>query len=100
MGYPSCRPSWGRNRSTILSIGSIISSIAGFNDLKKGSMIQAARMGHWKAVRPALTSAVDIGEARNVAAQHPEIVREMDSFMKAAHVEPRPHNTGSFEYKQ
>lgn len=58
---------------------------------------QAVRMGHWKAVRqPMLTGDLqlydlrdDVGEQRNVAAQHPDVVARLRSAMEEAHV-PSP----------
>jgi uncharacterized sulfatase len=58
---------------------------------------QAVRKGDWKAVRrPLLTGttelydlAKDVGEAKDVAAEHPEVVASMEAMMKAAHV-PHP----------
>jgi hypothetical protein len=40
----------------------------------------------------------DPSEARNVAAQNREVVSRIEAYMKTAHTEPRPHNTGSMEY--
>ncbi len=59
---------------------------------------QAVRKGDWKAVRrPAFSGpielydlATDLGEARDVAAEHPEIVTEMEQIMAEAH-EPDPN---------
>ncbi len=56
---------------------------------------QAIRMGDWKGIRmPIFTGKVqlfnlakDLGEANNVAADHPEIVNKIKKFMKEAHVE-------------
>ena len=55
---------------------------------------QAVREGDWKAVRmPMHTGAIelydlssDLGESRNVAAQHPEVVKRMAEYMKQSHV--------------
>ena len=54
---------------------------------------QALRMGQWKAVRkPMFDGRVelydlnqDIGEAHDVAAQHPEIVVQAEQYMQEAH---------------
>jgi len=59
---------------------------------ERGSM-QAVRMGKWKGVRfPMLTGeielydlSVDLGETRNVAAQHPEVVERIRRAMAEAH---------------
>ena len=59
---------------------------------ERGSM-QAVRMGRWKGVRfPMLTGeielydlATDIGEERNIAAQHPEIVQRIRRAMEESH---------------
>lgn len=55
---------------------------------------QAVRKGKWKAVRqPMLTGpvelydlSVDLGETNDIAAEHPEVVSEMDEIMEQAHV--------------
>ena len=55
---------------------------------------QAVREGRWKAVRaPMHTGPIelydlnrDLGEASNVAAEHPEVVKRMAGYMKQAHV--------------
>ncbi len=59
---------------------------------------QAVRRGSWKAVRmPMLTGKTelydlsnDLGEAVNVADEHPEIVEQLESIMREAHV-PHPN---------
>ena len=59
---------------------------------------QAVRAGDWKAIRmPMFTGktelynlALDLGEANNLAAQHPEIVSQMEAMMKDAHA-PSPN---------
>jgi arylsulfatase A-like enzyme len=54
---------------------------------------QAARMGDWKAVRPAgeklelYNLKTDLGEKRNVAGQHPELVAKFEAYMKTARTE-------------
>jgi arylsulfatase A-like enzyme len=63
----------------------------------EGASSQAVRMGDWKAVRiPMLTGPIqlfdlasDIGETRDVAAAHPEIVARVRADMDEAHV-PSP----------
>ena len=61
---------------------------------------QAVRWGKWKAVRNNVGKAPnstpelydltsDIGEAANIADQHPEVVKKMAAFMKEAHT-PSP----------
>ena len=55
---------------------------------------QAVREGRWKAIRmPMFTGPIqlfdlsnDLGEANNVAAEHPEVVKRMEAYMKKAHV--------------
>jgi len=60
-------------------------------------LMQAVRMGKWKAVRH--TSDVpfelydlsrDMGEKNNLAAEHPEIVAEIEAFIQRDRTEPRP----------
>jgi len=55
---------------------------------------QAVRKGNWKAVRSARSApielfdlSVDLGEANNVAAEHPEIIEKIAGIMEAAHVD-------------
>ncbi len=56
---------------------------------------QAVRQGKWKAVRmPMLTGQTelydldaDLGEETDIAAAHPEIVKQLESLMKEAHVQ-------------
>jgi len=57
---------------------------------------QAVRMGDWKAIRPRLKKkdlaielynlAEDVGEKKNVAADHPELVKKAEEIMAAQHV--------------
>ncbi|MEP7272210.1 MAG: arylsulfatase [Acidobacteriota bacterium] len=58
---------------------------------------QAARRGNWKAVRIGAKAPLelynlkqDIGETRNVASSHPEIVAEFEKYLEGARV-PSPH---------
>ncbi|NMC19446.1 MAG: arylsulfatase [Thermogutta sp.] len=59
---------------------------------------QAVRFGNWKAVRkPMLTGpvelydlGVDVGETRNVAEDHPAVVRQAADYMSEAHI-PHPN---------
>jgi uncharacterized sulfatase len=58
--------------------------------------LQAVRKGNWKAVRRPMSTgpielydlATDLGEARDIAAEHPEIVRDMHQLMQQSH---EPH---------
>ncbi len=52
---------------------------------------QAVRKDHWKAIRPAVGEPLelynldrDLPENRNVAAQYPEVIAEMESILKSA----------------
>jgi arylsulfatase len=57
---------------------------------------QAVRTGQWKAVRSGVNQgdsefelydlSTDVGEKRNVAGEHPEIVKRMAEIARAAHV--------------
>lgn len=55
---------------------------------------QAVRKGNWKAIRmPMFTGPIelydlskDLGEARNIADTHPDVVKRMAAYMKQAHV--------------
>ena len=60
-------------------------------------LMQAVRADNWKAVRPQTAAplelydlATDLGESRNVAAQHPDIVAKMEQYITEAHVAPQP----------
>lgn len=60
---------------------------------------QAVRMGDWKAVRPRPNGPLelynlkdDIGESRNVADAHPEVMKKIQEYLKTARTEPRPQN--------
>jgi uncharacterized sulfatase len=55
---------------------------------------QAARMDQWKAVRPQAGEPLelydlksDLGEKRNVAQEHPDVVARMESYLKSARTE-------------
>jgi arylsulfatase A len=55
------------------------------------SLMQAARWGRWKAVRLSEEAALeiydldeDIGETRDVAAQHPELVEKFEAFLNSS----------------
>jgi uncharacterized sulfatase len=61
---------------------------------------QAVRRGRWKAVRKGIADSgapmelydlpTDLGETKDVAAAHPDLVREMAALMRKAHT-PSPH---------
>jgi arylsulfatase A len=77
------------------------------SQLRADAMIQAVRTSDWKAVRlkPGASLelydlARDVGETRDVAAAHPDVVAKIESYLKTARTAPRPHDTGSFEYKR
>ncbi len=75
------------------------------NDLRKDTLAQAGRHGEWKAIRAQPGAALELynlredgAESKNVAEAHPDIVAKMNSLLDKAHSEPRPHNTGNFEF--
>ena len=75
--------------------------------LRANAMIQAVRVGDWKAVRPRPGAplelydlARDVGETRDVSDAHPEVVARIESYLETARTAPRPHDTGSFEFKR
>lgn len=75
------------------------------SSLRPDSMLQAARMGEWKAVRPKPGAPLelynlraDISETTDVAAANPEVLKEIESYLKAARTEPRPQVGGTFEF--
>ena len=56
-----------------------------------GGFQQAVRIGNWKAIRPGLSKplqlfdlATDLGEERDVAAQQPDVVRKIESYLETA----------------
>ncbi|MBL69922.1 MAG: N-acetylgalactosamine-6-sulfatase [Verrucomicrobiales bacterium] len=60
-------------------------------EFHEGGSKQAARMGDWKVVRPALGDRLelynlktDIGETKNVAAQHPDVIIKFENFLRTA----------------
>ncbi|MCL5742650.1 MAG: arylsulfatase [Acidobacteria bacterium] len=67
----------------------------------------AVRMANWKAVRPAPDAALelynlqsDIGETRNVAAEHSDIMAKIERYLKTARTEPRPQLDPTPGWKQ
>ena len=75
------------------------------NDVRRDTYMQAARKGDWKVIskRPGAPLELynlrsDIAEKSDVAAANPSLVAEFETAIKAAHSEPRPHNTGNFEF--
>ncbi len=72
-------------------------------EFHEGAYKQAVRTGRWKAVRFGTEEPLelydlktDIGETKNVAADHPDIVKKIEDYLKAArtpnpHWKPRPH---------
>jgi arylsulfatase A-like enzyme len=60
-------------------------------ELHEGKSLQAVRQGDWKAVRAGAGAPVELydlktdrGEATNVAAQHPDVVAQMQAIMHSA----------------
>lgn len=67
-----------------------------WEDGEPGALAQAARVGNWKAVRPQAGAplelydlAADIGESRDVAAEHPAVVDKIEAILREAHVDRR-----------
>jgi arylsulfatase A-like enzyme len=65
---------------------------------------QAARMGNWKAVRlkpggpiELYDLSADVSESRNVAAENPKVVGQMEGILRTYHTPPRPHDKGRAE---
>ena len=63
-------------------------------EFHEGGSKQAVRMGDWKAVRPGPGQplelhrlSADLGETNNVAAAHPEIVAQIEEYLKTARTE-------------
>jgi arylsulfatase A-like enzyme len=62
---------------------------------------QAVRYGQWKGIREGTDGKIqlynlddDIGEVHNIADMHPDIVKEIDSIMKAAYVPDERYEIG------
>ncbi len=62
-----------------------------------GGLMQAVRMGDWKAVRHSSDVPFelynlkdDIGEKNNVAADHPDIIAKIENYIATARTDPRP----------
>ena len=60
-------------------------------------LMQAVRMGKWKAVRHSsgvpfelYNLSSDIAEQSNTAAKHPDIIAKIEKFVATARIEPRP----------
>jgi len=76
------------------------------SELRANTLAQAARWGEWKAVRrPGAAMELynlktDVSESTDVASTNPELAAKMQAYLDSAHVEPRPHNTGSMEFVQ
>ena len=75
--------------------------------LRTETMIQAVRTGDWKAVRPKpgvplelYDLARDAGETTDVSATHPDVLARIEAYLRTARTEPRPHDTGAFEYRR
>ena len=65
--------------------------------LQPGTLLQAVRMGKWKAVKNSPDAKIelydlsnDLGEKHNIAQENPEIVQQMSKIMKASHRDAPP----------
>ena len=63
-------------------------------EFHEGGFAQAVRMGDWKGVRRGLGGATelynlrdDLGETKNVAADHPDVVKRIEEIFRTAHVD-------------
>jgi arylsulfatase A len=62
-----------------------------------GGILQAARLGDWKAVRPSGKAPLqvfdlrqDLAEERDLSKGRPDLTARFEAFMRSAHTEPRP----------
>jgi arylsulfatase A-like enzyme len=60
-------------------------------EFHEGGFFQAARVGDWKAVRLGTKKPIELydlktdpGEARDVAAQNPAVVKQLEDYIKGA----------------
>ena len=72
-------------------------------EFHEGGTKQAVRMGKWKAVRfgtheslELYDLSVDIHEDRNVAAQNPEIIAKIETYLKSARSESKIWKTDEY----
>jgi arylsulfatase A-like enzyme len=70
-------------------------------ELRADRLMQAARMGEWKAVRAKPGAPLELynlrqdpGETTNLAPQNPRVVARLDEYLKNARTPPRPHRLG------
>ncbi|MFO0965802.1 MAG: arylsulfatase [Gemmataceae bacterium] len=63
-------------------------------EFHEGGFQEAVRMGDWKAVRPKLGAALelydlarDLGEEKNVAASHPDVIARIETLLRTARTE-------------
>src|SRR4051812_33511372 len=84
-------PSDGISILSALTQGKQIEHPPLYFEFHERGFTQAARMGDWKAVRLGTKKPVelydmktDAAEARDVAAQHPEVVKQFEDFLKSA----------------
>jgi arylsulfatase A-like enzyme len=70
-------------------------------ELRADRMMQAARMGAWKAVRLKPGAPLELynlrqdpGETTDVAARNPSVVGRIEAYLKTARTAPRPHRLG------
>jgi arylsulfatase A-like enzyme len=73
--------------------------------LRDDRLLQAVRMGDWKAVRLKSDAPIELynlrtdpAETQNVAAKEPAVATKMEAILKSARTAPRPHNTGSMKW--
>lgn len=73
--------------------------------LREDRLAQAVRTGRWKAVRARPGAPLelydlerDIGETRDVAAEHRDVVERVEAYLKTARTPPRPHDNGSRQF--
>ena len=79
--------------------------IAKTKQLDETRLGQAVRLGDWKAIRKQPGTQLELyhlardpGETTDVASAHPEVIGQIEGYLRTARSTPRPHNLGDMQY--